>query len=79
MAKMYQRPNPNPSCQKDKKLPLLILKRVSISSAIYGKWTKILNTSLSILSGLLVRIANLEDPDQSASEEAVWSGSALFA
>ena len=25
-----------------------------------------------------VRIANREDPDQTASEEAVWSGSALF-
>ena len=27
---------------------------------------------------MLVRIANSEDPDQTASEEAVWSGSALF-
>ena len=27
---------------------------------------------------MLVRIANREDPDQTASEEAVWSGSALF-
>ena len=27
---------------------------------------------------LLVRIANREDPDQTASSEAVWSGSALF-
>ena len=25
-----------------------------------------------------VRIANSEDPDQTASEEAVWPGSALF-
>ena len=25
-----------------------------------------------------VRIANREEPDQTASEEAVWSGSALF-
>ena len=25
-----------------------------------------------------VRIANREDPDQSASSDAVWSGSALF-
>ena len=25
-----------------------------------------------------VNIANREDPDQTASEEAVWSGSALF-
>ena len=27
---------------------------------------------------MLVRIANREDPDQTASEEAVWSGSALL-
>ena len=26
-----------------------------------------------------LRIANREDPDQTASEEAVWPGSALFA
>ena len=36
---------------------------------------------LVIKSGIhkmLVRIANREDPDQTASSEAVWSGSALF-
>ena len=27
---------------------------------------------------ILIRIANREDPDQTASSEAVWSGSALF-
>ena len=27
---------------------------------------------------ILVTIANREDPDQTASSEAVWSGSALF-
>ena len=27
---------------------------------------------------MLVRISNREDPDQTASAEAVWSGSALF-
>ena len=27
---------------------------------------------------MLLRIANREDPDQTASSEAVWSGSALF-
>ena len=27
---------------------------------------------------MVVTIANREDPDQTASEEAVWSGSALF-
>ena len=28
---------------------------------------------------MLIWIANKEDPDQTASSEAVWSGSALFA
>ena len=27
---------------------------------------------------MLVRIANKEDPDKTASSEAVWSGPALF-
>ena len=27
---------------------------------------------------MLVRIANREDPDQTVSSEAVWSGSAMF-
>ena len=27
---------------------------------------------------MVVRIANREEPDQTASSEAVWSGSALF-
>ena len=27
---------------------------------------------------MLVRMANMEDPDQTASSEAVWSGSRLF-
>ena len=30
------------------------------------------------ISKMLVRIANREDPDQTASFEAVWSGSALL-
>ena len=30
------------------------------------------------IHSMLVRIANKEDPDQTASLEAVWSGSALF-
>ena len=53
------------------------------------KWSKILNTFLFLLSTkmlvnrdgihkLLVRIANSENPDQTVSLEAVWSGSALF-
>ena len=55
----------------------------------YGKWSKISNTFLFLFSNkkldfragiykMLVRIANREDPDQTASSEAVWSGSALF-
>ena len=55
-----------------------------------GKCSKISNTSHSLFSKkmwvyragihkILVRIANKEDPDQTASSEAVWSGSALFA
>ena len=40
---------------------------------------KIEHFTLSLrLSGLDVKIANMEDPDQTASSEAVWSGSALF-
>ena len=27
---------------------------------------------------MLVRVANMEDPDQTASSEAVWSGSVMF-
>ena len=48
------------------------------------KCSKILNTFLFLFSTkklvirMLVRIANREDTDQTASSEAVWSGSALF-
>ena len=56
---------------------------------IYSKCPKISNTfpfllsinMLVIRSGIhkmRVRIAIREDPDQTASSEAVWSGSALF-
>ena len=55
----------------------------------YRKCSKISNTFLFLLLNkmlviragihkLLVRIANMEDPDQTAFSEAVWSGSALF-
>ena len=55
----------------------------------YSKCSKILNTFLFLFSNkmlvikagihkMLFRIANSEDPDQTASSEAVWSGSALF-
>ena len=60
-----------------------------IVSQWYSKYSKISNTFLFLFSTkkliiragihkLLVRIANSEDPDQTASSEAVWSGSALF-
>ena len=56
---------------------------------IYGKCSKVWNffhfifTNKMLLNRtgvnkMLVRIANREDPDQTASSEAVWSGSALF-
>ena len=55
----------------------------------YGKCSKIWNTLLFLfynklvairagINKMLVRIANREDPDQTASSEAVRSGSALF-
>ena len=34
---------------------------------------------MAAIHKMLVRIANREDPDQTASSEAVWSGTALFA
>ena len=55
----------------------------------YGKRSNFFNTFLFLFSKKMlfhragiykmpVRIANSEDPDQTASSEAVWSGSALF-
>ena len=55
----------------------------------YSKFSKISYTLLFLFSNKMLviradihkkvnRIANREDPDQTASEEAVWSGSALF-
>ena len=55
---------------------------VSLSKTLYGKCSKILNTFLSLFSNkimvfragihkFLVRVANREDPDQTASLEAV--------
>ena len=54
----------------------------------YGKCSKILNTSLSVLNTILVfkagihkilvRIASREYTDQTASSEAIRSGSVLF-
>ena len=55
----------------------------------YSKCLKVLNIFLFILLNkmlvikagihkMLDRVANREDPDQTASSEAVWSGSALF-
>ena len=52
----------------------------------YSKCSKISNTFLILfqikcwfgIHKMLVRIANREDTDQTASSEAVWSGSAQF-
>ena len=40
-------------------------------------WDKVL-VFMAEIHKMLVRIANREDPDQTASSEEVWSGSALF-
>ena len=56
---------------------------------MYSKCSIISNTFLILFSNkmlvfrarihkFLVRLANREDPDQTAFSEAVWSGSALF-
>ena len=47
------------------------------------KCSKLLNTfiflfSTKLLVIILVRIATSEDHDQTASSEAIWSGSAMF-
>ena len=58
-------------------------------STQYGKCSKISNSFLILFSNkilvfragihqMLGRIANREDPDQTACSEAVWSGSLLF-
>ena len=59
------------------------------ANSMYGKCSIISNALLFYFSNkivviraginkILVRIANREDPDQTASSGAVWSGSALF-
>ena len=72
---------------------LIFFNKVSIEKCTFsltGKCSKISNTFLFLSSNkmwvirtgilkLLVRIANREDPDQTASLEAVWFVSALFA
>ena len=57
----------------------------NIITNAYGKCSKFLAVfsyrMLGIKAGIrqmLVRIANEEDPDQTASSEAVWSGFTLF-
>ena len=61
----------------------------SLTENDHSKCSKISNTFLFLFSykmfgynagihKMIVRIANREDHDQTASEEAVWSGSALF-
>ena len=67
----------------------MVIDCTTLGSALYGKCSKILNNFHSLLSKkiwviragiykMLIRTANGEDPDQSASSEAVWSESALF-
>ena len=59
---------------------------LNISYIDYGKYSKITNTFLLLFTnkflviraGMLARTAYREDPDQTASSEAVWSESALF-
>ena len=64
-------------------------KSVPLKKRNYSKCSKISNTFLILFSNkmlifragihkILVRIANWEDPDQTASSEAVFSWSALF-
>ena len=66
-----------------------VLTALQITYARYRKCSKILNTFLFLFSNkmlifrarihkMLVRIANSSDSDQTASSEAVWSGSALL-
>ena len=61
----------------------------TLLSLVYSNCSKISNTFLFPYSNkmlvfraeihrMLVRIANRADPDQTASSEAVWSGSVLF-
>ena len=77
-----------PLIQKHCDCPLYI-KDSQVKIYKYGKCSKISNTLLFLFSNkilvikpwiheMLVRIVNMEDPDQIASSEAVWSGSALF-
>ena len=56
-----------------------------MNGALYSKCSKIWNTLFFLFSNklagmhkMVVRIANREDPDQTASSEAVCSESALF-
>ena len=51
---------------------------MTIAVDLGHKATKQTKTNKAGIHNMLVRIANREDPDQTASCEAVWSGSALF-
>ena len=45
------------------------------ATGMYGKWLCYKGLELKCL---IIKIANSEDPDQTASSEAVWSGYVLF-
>ena len=70
-------------------LAIAIHKSFFYQKLMYSNCSKISNTFLFLFSNkmlvfragihiMLLRIANREDPDQTALSEAVWSGSALF-
>ena len=57
----------------------LIQKHDFVISANYlAALPKALNLTLLLLNTTCPVLANSEDPDQLGSEEAIWSGSALF-
>ena len=64
---------------KNEKSPGIVLEKSwnSVFPFLYEPWNKMLVLRTAIHK-MLVRVANMEDPDQTASSEAVWSGSALF-
>ena len=62
-----------------------LIRSYTVCHSVYDFWqlSLILTTDIAILTLLLLNttcpvLANCADPDQLASEEANWSGSALF-
>ena len=58
-----------------------ILKKKNLEKVVQvlTAWTTLFILTLVLLNPDVPCFANSEDPDQLASEEANWSGSALFA